>query len=326
VMAISVISISSDSSDESVGLSPSQIILFGTIPAEILAETPTIPSVVPTLPHTSPFLYTNSSNSDTSKRPLLHDLYEVNVARWRSRVAACSSPPSSPTHDLTPTSVTPPTLRQPIPLGRPYHTQPNGVRKMLTVRKKVRVLPSGRLASRYARGHSSSYHFLSDYTSSDSSSNSSSDYSLDYSSCHSLPDSSVDAPATISAGPFRKRCRSPIVSVLLATPVPGSLSPVCVDLLLPRKRIRGVVTASDYDDSTKESYEAYMEPDIDSDAQANIDVDIAATKAAAAREAYVGIEVSIGSDGEDEAEEAAESRDRGTIEIGVDRVSDIESA
>ncbi|GJV63555.1 putative ribonuclease H-like domain-containing protein [Tanacetum coccineum] len=285
VMAISVISISSDSSDESVGLSPSQIILFGTIPAEILAETPTIPSVVPTLPHTSPFLYTNSSNSDTSKRPLLHDLYEVNVARWRSRILP--APPRLPYR--------PPVLvllGQPIPLGRPYRTQPNGVH----------------------------------YTSSDSSSNSSSDYSLDYSSCHSLPDSSVDAPATISAGPFRKRCRSPIVSVLLATPVPGSLSPVCVDLLLPRKRIRGVVTASDYDDSTKESYEAYMEPDIDSDAQANIDVDIAATKAAAAREAYVGIEVSIGSDGEDEAEEAAESRDRGTIEIGVDRVSDIESA
>ncbi|GKG11982.1 hypothetical protein Tco_0346219, partial [Tanacetum coccineum] len=77
VMAILVISISLDSSDESVGSSSSRIILFGTIPA----ETHTIPSVVPTLPHTSPFLYTDSSDSDTSERPPLQDPYEVIVAR-----------------------------------------------------------------------------------------------------------------------------------------------------------------------------------------------------------------------------------------------------
>ncbi|GJW47414.1 hypothetical protein Tco_0079060 [Tanacetum coccineum] len=99
VTAISVISISSDSLDESVGSSLSQIILFSTIPAEIPAETPTIPSVVPTLPHTSPFLYTDSSDCDTFERPPSHDPYEVTVARWRSRVAARSSPPSLPTHD-----------------------------------------------------------------------------------------------------------------------------------------------------------------------------------------------------------------------------------
>nr|GFC92826.1 hypothetical protein [Tanacetum cinerariifolium] len=37
----------------------------------------------------------------------------------------------------------------------------------------------------------------------------------------------------------------------------------------------------------------------------------------------VGVEVGIGSEREDEE---AESRDRNTIEIGVDRISDIESA
>ncbi|GJY69148.1 hypothetical protein Tco_0472130, partial [Tanacetum coccineum] len=42
-MAISVFSITSDSSDESLGSSPSRIILFGTIPTEITAETPIIP-------------------------------------------------------------------------------------------------------------------------------------------------------------------------------------------------------------------------------------------------------------------------------------------
>ncbi|GJT48815.1 hypothetical protein Tco_0974972, partial [Tanacetum coccineum] len=231
-MAILVISISSNSSDESVGSSPSRIILFGTIPV----KTPTIPSVVPTLPHTSPFL---------------------------SRVAACSSPPSPPTirqilpapHRLPRRPAILVLPGQPIPFGRPYRTQPNGVRKMLTTRKRVRAIPSGRLASRYPPGHSSSDHFSSDDSSSDSSSN----YSSDSSSSHSLPNSSVDTPATISTGPSYKRCRSPTVLVPLATPVLGALSPVRVDLLPPHKRIRGAVTTSDYDDSTEESYDVYME-------------------------------------------------------------------
>ncbi|GKG44857.1 hypothetical protein Tco_0486295, partial [Tanacetum coccineum] len=61
-------------------------------------------------------------------------------------------------------------------------------------------------------------------------------------------DSSFDAPATSSARSSRKRCRSPVVSVPLVTLVTGALSPVRADVLPPRKRIRGVVTAFDYDD------------------------------------------------------------------------------
>ncbi|GKG52740.1 hypothetical protein Tco_0549852, partial [Tanacetum coccineum] len=80
-----------------------------------------------------------------------------------------------------------------------------------------------------------------------SSSDSTSDYSSNSSSGHSLPDSSFVAPATIYARPSRKRCRSPDVSVLLATPVPRALSPVRADLLPPHKRIRGAVTSSDID-------------------------------------------------------------------------------
>ncbi|GJS23397.1 reverse transcriptase domain-containing protein [Tanacetum coccineum] len=83
VMAIFAILISSDSSNESVGTSTSWVILFGKIPTSIPAtvpivdllvfhddtplipiETPTIPPVVSTLPYTSPFLYTDSSDSD----------------------------------------------------------------------------------------------------------------------------------------------------------------------------------------------------------------------------------------------------------------------
>ncbi|GJR42673.1 hypothetical protein Tco_1310776 [Tanacetum coccineum] len=132
---------------------------------------------------------------------------------------------------------------------------------MLTARKRVRALPSGRLALRYPLDHSLLDHFSSNDSLLDSSSDSSSDSSLG----HSLPDSSVDAPATISPRPSYKRCRSLAVSVPLATPITGALSPVHADLLPPRKRIRGAVTASDYDDSIEESYEAYTKPDIDCD-------------------------------------------------------------
>ncbi|GKE23688.1 hypothetical protein Tco_1435200 [Tanacetum coccineum] len=264
VMAIFVISISSDSSEESVGTSTAQVILFGMIPTTIPATVPivdppvvhddtpliptatlTIPLIVSTLPHTSPFLYTDSSDSDTFERPPLQDSYEATVAKWRSRILPA---PSGLPRGLA-VLVLP---GQSIPFGRPYSTQPNGVRKMLTARKRVRVLPLGRLASRYPPKHSSSDHF-----SSDSSSDSSSNYSLDSSSGHSLPDSFVEALVTIFVGSSRKRCRSHAVSVSLATLVPGALSPVRADLIPPRKRIRGAITTYDFDDSIEESYEAY---------------------------------------------------------------------
>nr|GEV76655.1 hypothetical protein [Tanacetum cinerariifolium] len=252
--------ISSDSSEESVGTSN-------------CPETPTIPPVVSTLPHTSPFLYTDSSNSDTSERPPLQDPYEI-----------LPTPPDFPRRPAILVL-----LGQSIPVGRPYHTQPNSVRKMLTVRKRVRALPSGRLAS----DHSSLDYFLSDDSSSDSPPDSSSGYSSDTSSGRSISDSSFDTIDFSFTGPFRKKLRSPIVSVPLATPVPEALSPVHADLLPPRKRIRGA---------------------------ADIDGDTTTAEAATTREADVRVEVGIGSDGEEESEEEAESEDKGTIKIRVDKV------
>nr|GFB48235.1 hypothetical protein [Tanacetum cinerariifolium] len=173
----------------------------------------------------------------------------------------------------------------------------------------------------YSSNHSSSDHFSSDDSSLYCLSDSSLDYSLDSSSCHSLPDSFVDALASISACPSCKRCRSHAVLAPLATPIPGAFSPVHADLLPPRKRIRGAFTTSDCDGSTKESYEAYTKPDIDSDVEADINADTAVAEATAVREADFRVEVRIGSDREDEVEEESEYEDRGTIEIGVDWVS-----
>ncbi|GJU91237.1 hypothetical protein Tco_1303660 [Tanacetum coccineum] len=280
---------------------------FGDVTNCFPAETPTIPSIVPTLPYTSPFLYTDSSDSDTYERPPSQDPYEVIVARWRSRVAARSSPLSSPTHDSSPADVTPPTRHillappnlpsrpsilvlpgQPIPVGQPYRTQHNEVRKMLTTRKSVRPLPSHRLALRYSESHSPSDHFSLDNFASDTLSGSSSGYLSDTSSGRSIPDSSFGTPAASIEGTSRKRYRSPAVSVPLATLVPRVLSPVRTDLLPPGKRTKGYIPAFDRDGSAESSYETYTEPDIDSDVHADIDDD---TEAAAAREADIKVEM-----------------------------------
>ncbi|GJU84986.1 hypothetical protein Tco_1292532 [Tanacetum coccineum] len=233
-MAASVIAISSDSSDKSVGTSTARIILFGTIP-----------TVISTLPHTSSFY----------------------------------------------------TL---------IHLTPNGVRKMLKARKRVRPLPVGRLAYRYPPDHSSSDHFSSDDSSSYSPSYSLSGYSSDTSSGHSLPDSPFDTSAATFAGPSHKRCRSYTTSVPIARPIFRALSPVRADLLPPRKRIKGSVSTTDYEVSSYESYKPYTEPNIDSDVQTYIDACVAAVDAATAREMDFRIEVGI----ETERIDDIESRQR----------------
>ncbi|GJT50276.1 hypothetical protein Tco_0976433 [Tanacetum coccineum] len=187
---------------------------------------------------------------------------------------------------------------------RYYRTQPSRVRKMLTAWKRVRALPLGHLTSRYPLDHSSSDHSSFDNSSSNSLSDSSSSHSLPDSS-FSSKDSSFDTLATIYVRPSRKRHRFPAASVPLATPTPGALSPVRADLLPPRKRIRGYV-------------------DIDADTVAaetatTLEVDIGI-------EADVGVEVGIGIEREDKVKEEVESRNKGTIKIRVDRVSDIKIA
>nr|GEZ37292.1 hypothetical protein [Tanacetum cinerariifolium] len=182
---------------------------------------------------------------------------------------------------------------QPIPIGRPYHTQPNGVRKMLTARKRVRAPPVGRLASRYPPDHSSLNHFSSD----DSSSDLLSGYSSYTSSCHSIPDSHFDTLAAISARPSHKRCRSSTTSASIARPVSGALSLIRADLLPPRKRIRG---------------------------SADIDTGIAAVDAAAAKETDVRVEVGIEAETKAGEEANAKIQIEGTIEIEVDVATEID--
>ncbi|GKB06178.1 hypothetical protein Tco_0834411 [Tanacetum coccineum] len=321
-----------------MGTSTARVILFRMIPTTIppttpttdlpvihedtpltLTISPTIPPVAPTIQYTSLFINTDSSDSDTLDSPPSQDPYKTVVSQWRSRVAATSSPPSSPIRQILPT---PPGLPrrpavlalpgQPIPIGRPYRTQPNGVLKMLTDMKYVGSLPTHRLASRYP----------SDSSSSDSSSSySSSGYAISETSC--------DSPTAASESLSRKRCRS--LSVPISSLVRGALSPVRADLLPPPKRIRDSDSVMDLEFSSEDgyepyvpkevglgvdiedSYEPYTEPDIDSDIQADIDECITYADAIRAR----------GIDDRDVVkitdEEEVESREKDTVEVEVDR-------
>ncbi|GJT65391.1 hypothetical protein Tco_1016871 [Tanacetum coccineum] len=187
-MAISVISISSDSSEDSVGTPAGRVILFGTIPT--------------TIPDTTPVITPPATQTDTPITPIL----DV-VLRFYPPVTT-------------------------IPHGRPYRYHLNGPVHMMTARKRVGPLPTHRLAVRHSADHSSSD------SSSEASSDFHSDASSDSSSRHSLSDhSSPDLPST-SAGPSRKRRRSPTTSVPALSPVSRALSPVRADLIPSPKRVK----------------------------------------------------------------------------------------
>ncbi|GJS48015.1 putative reverse transcriptase domain-containing protein [Tanacetum coccineum] len=101
------------------------------------------PKCISLLPAISPFLCTDSFEApDSSDGPPSQDPYVATVASWRSRA---------------------------IPFVRPYRTHLNGLRKLLTARKRVGPLPAYRLASRHASPHSSDHHSSSSSSSSDSS-------------------------------------------------------------------------------------------------------------------------------------------------------------
>nr|GEY28132.1 hypothetical protein [Tanacetum cinerariifolium] len=104
---------------------------------------------------------------------------------------------------------------------------------MMTVRKRVRSLHVQQLSVRHSVNHSS----------------------LDSSSRHSLSDhSSLDLPST-SAGPSRKRRRSPMTSVPALPLVSGALSPIRADLIPLPKRVRDIGYLADVEVDPKERLE-----------------------------------------------------------------------
>ncbi|GJV12888.1 hypothetical protein Tco_1354429 [Tanacetum coccineum] len=186
VRAAPIISISSDSSEESVGSLALRVILFGAIPAiiPIIPEVPIVPAdpiVAPKVGTVSVVLptgvldlvdYSSSSYSDPSEDslPPVPDFPLV-------------SPSGSSSHDtfaasykfpLAPVVALPWIRQQPaiifgpseaIPFDQLYHTHLNRPGKFLTARKRVRPIPARRLACRRVSHHLSDRHSSPDLSS-----------------------------------------------------------------------------------------------------------------------------------------------------------------
>ncbi|GJV38676.1 hypothetical protein Tco_1411153 [Tanacetum coccineum] len=299
IMAASAIVISSDSSDESVGSPSSRVILFGDIPTVIPStsvgalETSTLAPVISSAApvrdspeYIAPLLARSSSLSDFPIAPV------TAPPETRRRAAIMIRPGEA------------------IPLGRPYCTRPNGPRRVMTARKRVRPLPARRLVWKHVSPRSSDHHPSSSSSSSYSSPVHSSgldapDQAHSGSSTRDVsprlgypprraprrskafrrwcaaPLSTLCPPTTSesssgdsskrllhssshSAGPSRKRCRSPVDSVPSSTLVMGSLAPTRADLLPPRKRFRDSYSS-----------EASMEEDTEDDPiEAEVDMEL----------------------------------------------------
>ncbi|GJU74417.1 putative reverse transcriptase domain-containing protein [Tanacetum coccineum] len=257
VMAISVISVSSDSSEDSVRTHAGRVILFApTIPPS--------PDYTPTSPDYSPASETESDPSEDSSSEHIPQLPAISPFLSSADDTTDSDTPStlpSPTHGTPFTEITSSTQRspviphrqvmilapgQPIPLGRPYRYHLNGPVHMMTTRKMVGPLPIQQLAVRHSVDDSLLDYFSLDDPARDSSSDSSSeessyfhsDASSNSSSRHSLSDhSSPDLPST-STGPSRKRRRSPMTYVHALSTVSRALSYVRADLIPSLERVR----------------------------------------------------------------------------------------
>nr|GEZ42503.1 hypothetical protein [Tanacetum cinerariifolium] len=177
---------------------------------------------IPPLPATSPFLSsdddtTDNDTPDTPPSPTHDKLFtEITASTQRSPVI-----PRRRVMILSP--------RQPIPHGRPYRYHLNGPVHMMTTRKRVRPLPVQQLSVRHPVDHSS----------------------LDSSLRHSSSDHSSPDLSSTSAGPSRKRRRSPMTSVPALPLVSGALSPIRDDLIPPPKRVRDIGYLADVKDDPR---------------------------------------------------------------------------
>ncbi|GKE55753.1 hypothetical protein Tco_1494938, partial [Tanacetum coccineum] len=242
VIAAPIISISSDTSKESVGSHAPRVILFGVIPAIIPAipEVPVVPAdliVAPeegTVSVVSPAEvldlvdYSSSSDSDPSKDslPPAQDLPLVSTFLCSDDTEADSESepaeqrPVSSSHDtlapllefpLAHVVATPMIHRRStilvrpgevIPFGRPYRTHLNGPRNLLTARTRLRPIPARRLAWRRISHHPSDRHSSPD----SSSSSAPSDHSF---SGHTPPDTTDAVSSTPQRFVHRSLARTP---------------------------------------------------------------------------------------------------------------------
>nr|GEW20985.1 hypothetical protein [Tanacetum cinerariifolium] len=293
-IATLIVSISFDSSEESVGSSTSRVIMFGTIPIVIPADVstvgPTVLEVTATIVASPTGASDDSSSGDSFESLPSLDLHEIDVARWRGTVASRSR--------VYPFMARIPTNR------RRFHSSPSS-----SPRKRYRESPYSSSSDlptsivddspaphRFVDLHlirtsrdSEAYHYwraapLSNVYPPTTFESSSGDFSSDLSTSSSerTPHSSATHSLTpsMSVGPSQKICRSPATL------------------------IRGFSATSSSEDSSEGCMKVGSEEDIGLVVIADVDANIVA-EAAAANE--VRDETEVGFGGDDEAEDEAES-------------------
>ncbi|GKB84477.1 hypothetical protein Tco_0956749 [Tanacetum coccineum] len=315
------------------------------------------PPPVSVAPKVSPFLCSDNSESDTEipERHVSPTPHEAMLTRWRSRVALLSSSPTNSTPEIPTAPIG--RLYRTHP-GGPCRalTARKSVRPLPSHRLALRYtshhldhFTSGSSSSHSSSDHSSSGHSilghsLSGHTPPDTTDADSSTpprfvhpslartprCSEAYLRWRSAPLSTMYPPTTSessagdsssesSAGPSRKRCRSPAATVTSSIHATRALVPSRADLLPPRKRFRDSISPEDS-----------VEEDIDTDVLEDIEADATAVEVAEDRDvvtgvdAGIGMEVDVGVDVEDEVKDKVESSDRGTMEVGVDVVAGID--
>nr|GEX64974.1 hypothetical protein [Tanacetum cinerariifolium] len=212
-MAISIISVSLDSSKESVGTFTGRVILFGTIPTTIpditismippsthvdttpipisTSTIPPSPYITPASPDYTPASLDYSPASDTES-DLSEDPSPDHIPPLLATSPFLSSTDDSSDSDIPDTPPLPthgtPFTKTTLSTQRPVH--------MMTARKRVEPLPTHRLAVRHSVDYSSSDYFALDDSSSSSSSETSSDALSDSASSRSSSDHSLPAPSS----------------------------------------------------------------------------------------------------------------------------------
>ncbi|GJR59944.1 hypothetical protein Tco_1502106 [Tanacetum coccineum] len=342
-MAASAIAISSDSSDESVGSPPSQVILFGDIPivipstSVVVPETftiaPVISSAAPVVEMTLvasptglcglvPYSDSDSDSPDEMSSPEhispLPSILPFLCTNSSEAPDFSDGPPSQDPYVMAVArwrSKSAITIRpgEAILFGRPYRTHLNGPHKLLTARKIVGPIPACRLAWRRVSPRSSDHRPSSSSSSSDSLPVHSSglDAPDQAHSGSSIRDYSSERPlrsSLHSARPSRKRCRSSVDSIPSFMPVMGSLAPTRTDLLPPCKRFR---------DSY--SFEASVEEDTEIDPiETEVDMELGISDRDDVRD---HVEIDPRDVRDDTEEYEADTSAGDTVEVGIDPMS-----
>nr|GEU47767.1 reverse transcriptase domain-containing protein [Tanacetum cinerariifolium] len=131
--------------------------------------------------------------------------------------------------------------------------------------------------------------------------------------------SAGDSFSESTTGPSHKRSKSRAAIVISSIHALRALVPSHADLLPPRKRFRDSISL---EDSVEEGIDIDVLVDIEADAttvKVATDIDVEAGV-----DAGIGIKVDVMVDVEDEVEGEVKSSDRGTMEVGVDVVAEID--